>query len=73
MGLVMSRKGIGNEITKIISSDMHVNIRSINFSTENGLFEGTITVFVNDTSHLISVKDKIKAIKGVTSVSRLET
>lgn len=66
------RKGIVNEITKIISNDMLVNIQSIGFSTENGLFEGTITVFVNDTSHLKSVKEKIRAIKGVSSVHRLE-
>ena len=66
------RKGIVNEITKIISNDMLVNIRSINFSTENGLFEGNITVYVNDTNHLKSVKEKIRAIKGITSVVRLE-
>ena len=66
------RKGIVNEITKIISNDMVVNIRSISFSTENGLFEGTITVYVNDTSHLQNVQEKIKAIKGVNSVNRLE-
>lgn len=66
------RKGIVNEITKIISNDLLVNIRSINFSTENGLFEGNITVYVNDTSHLKTVKEKIRAIKGITSVVRLE-
>jgi GTP pyrophosphokinase len=74
-GMVLTgfdRKGIVNEITKIISNDMLVNIRSISFSTENGLFEGTITVYVNDTSHLKSVKEKIRAIKGVSSVTRLE-
>jgi GTP pyrophosphokinase len=66
------RKGIVNEITKIISNDLLVNIRSINFTTENGLFEGTITVYVNDTSHLKAVKEKITVIKGITSVARLE-
>jgi GTP pyrophosphokinase len=66
------RKGIVNEITKIISNDMLVNIRSINFTTENGIFEGTITVYVNDTSHLKTVKEKIRAIKGITAVARLE-
>ena len=58
-------------ITKIISNDMLVNIRSINFTSENGIFEGTITVYVNDTKHLKSVKEKIKALKGITSVDRL--
>ena len=66
------RTGIVNEITKIISNDLLVNIRSINFTTENGLFEGTITVYVNDTNHLKTVKEKIKVIKGITSVARLE-
>jgi len=66
------RKGIVNEITKIISNDMHVNIRSINFSTDHGLFTGQIKVYVNDTRHLKSVKEKIRAIKGVSSVARLD-
>ncbi len=65
------RKGVVNDITKIISNDMLVNIRSINFTTENGIFEGTITVYVNDTNHLKSVKEKIRALKGITSVDRL--
>lgn len=66
------RKGVVNDITKIISNDMLVNIRSINFTTENGLFEGTITVYVNDTNHLKSVKERIRALNGITSVNRLE-
>ena len=66
------RKGIINDVTKIISNDMLVNIRSINFTTDNSVFEGVITVFVNDTHHLKTVKEKIRAIKGVTGVSRLE-
>lgn len=66
------RKGIVNEITKIISNDMHVNIRSMTFSTDHGLFIGQIKVYVNDTGHLKSVKEKIRAIAGVSSVTRLD-
>lgn len=66
------RKGIVNEITKIISNDMHVNIRSMKFSTNHGLFDGYITVYVNDTGHLKTVKEKIRAIEGVNSVTRSE-
>jgi GTP pyrophosphokinase len=35
--------GIVNNITKVISSENNVNMRSINFDTEDGIFEGTIT------------------------------
>ena len=66
------RKGIVNEITKIISNDMRVNIRSLNFTTDHGLFEGQITVYVNDTKHLKIVKEKIRAISGVSAVTRID-
>lgn len=66
------RKGIVNEITKIMSSDLLVNIRSITFTTENGLFEGIITVYVNDTTHLKEMRKKVVSINGVSSATRLE-
>ncbi len=74
-GIIVSgfdRKGIVNEMTKVISSDMHVNIRSINIESNDGMFTGKITVFVNDTKHLRALKDKLRAIKGITKVNRLE-
>lgn len=64
--------GIVNNITKIISNENNVNMRSINFDTDDGLFEGTIMVFVHDTKHLNHLIDNLKKVKGVSRVERID-
>jgi GTP pyrophosphokinase len=63
--------GIVNKITQIISSELSVNMRSISFDTNDGVFEGTIIVFVYDTNHLTDLINKLKKIEGVLTVTRL--
>ncbi|MBL4715134.1 MAG: bifunctional (p)ppGpp synthetase/guanosine-3',5'-bis(diphosphate) 3'-pyrophosphohydrolase [Bacteroidia bacterium] len=63
--------GIINNITKVISRELKVNIRAINVDSLDGIFEGTILLFVNDTKHLdILIKD-LKKIKGILTIDRL--
>jgi GTP pyrophosphokinase len=64
--------GIVNAITKIISEELNVNMRSISFDSNDGIFEGTIMVFVHDTTHLDNLCEKLKKVKGVLTVTRLE-
>jgi guanosine-3',5'-bis(diphosphate) 3'-pyrophosphohydrolase len=64
--------GLVNNITKIISSENNVNMRSIKFDTDDGLFEGTIMVYVHDTKHLNHLMDILKKVKGVTKVERID-
>lgn len=64
--------GLVNDVTKVISSEYNVNMRSISFDTDDGTFEGTIKVYVNDTTHLTELMRKLKAINGVTNVSRIK-
>ncbi|MDG5799994.1 RelA/SpoT family protein [Marinilabiliaceae bacterium ANBcel2] len=64
--------GIVSNISQIISKDLKLKTRSINIDSNEGLFEGTITVFVNDNSSLNSLIKKVKGIKGVLSVSRID-
>ncbi len=64
--------GLVNNITKIISSENNVNMRSIKFDTDDGLFEGTIMVYVHDTKHLNHLMDTLKKVKGVTKVERID-
>ncbi len=64
--------GIVNNITKIISSENHINMRAINFDTDGGIFEGTIMVYVHDTKHLNHLKSNLKKIKGVNRVERID-
>jgi GTP pyrophosphokinase len=65
--------GIVNNITRIISNELNVNMRSISFDSLDGVFEGNIMVFVQDTNHLTELMEKIKEVKGVTSVIRVDS
>jgi GTP pyrophosphokinase len=64
--------GLINNLTKVISNDFHVNIRSITVDTNDGIFDGTIKVFVNDKDHLDNLIKNLLAVKGVTGVTRFD-
>lgn len=64
--------GIVNNITKVISNENNINMRSITFDTDDGIFEGTIMVYVHDTKHLNHLMDKLKKVKGVNNVIRVD-
>lgn len=64
--------GLVNNITRLISAELNVNMRSISFDSNDGIFEGTIMVYVHDTKHLKQLIDKIKSIEGVINISRID-
>src|ERR1700740_1265104 len=64
--------GLVNNVTKVISTQHNVNMRSINFDTEDGVFEGTIMVYVHSTEHLTQLITKLKKVNGVQNVVRLD-
>ncbi|MCF6167475.1 RelA/SpoT family protein [Lutibacter sp.] len=63
--------GMVNEITQIISKNMNVNIHGLNISGHDGIFEGDITVSVQNQSQLQKLSDSIKKIEGIDSVKRI--
>ena len=63
--------GIVTNISQIISKEMKVKIRSMVIESNEGVFEGTLTVFVDNTNRLSMLIKKIKNVKGVYSVSRV--
>lgn len=63
-------KGLINRITEIISTDMNLNMQSLNISSEDGVFEGTINIYVNDTKELENLIDNIKGMDGIIRVYR---
>jgi len=65
--------GLINKITTVISSDFKVNMRSITVDTEDGIFEGSIMVYVNNTKHLDNLILKLKEVVGVNSVTRFDS
>jgi GTP pyrophosphokinase len=64
------RVGLINDVTKIISDELHVNMQSISIGTEDGIFNGTIRLFVNDTRHLEMLIEKLENVEGVHKVYR---
>jgi len=65
--------GVINNITKVISNDFKVNIRSLSVEGNDGIFEGTIMVYVNDTSHLAGLIKRLKQISGILTVNRFDS
>lgn len=65
--------GLVNKVTQIISGDMKLNMQSLTMDAKDGVFEGTIKVFVKNTDVLDKLIYKLQNMKGVISVIRLET
>ncbi len=65
--------GIVSNISQVITKDLHLKMRSISIDSQEGSFEGTVTVFVNDTDMLDLMIKKIKNVKGVYTVSRIDS
>ncbi len=62
--------GLVNKITNIISSHMNVNMKLVNFNSNDGLFYGKITLLVKNNAHLKKVMKQILKIDGVEQVNR---
>ena len=67
------RFGVYNNITTVISKELNVNIRTINLHGHDGVFEGTIDLYVHNTSDLNNLIMNLIKIKGVESVHRVDT
>jgi len=63
--------GLVNKITNIISSHMNVNMKLVNFNSDDGLFYGKITLLVKNNTHLEKVMKQILKIEGVEQVNRI--
>ncbi len=68
----IDRIGLVNDITTIISAELKVNMTRINISVNNGIFEGTIDLYVHHTKDLNNLILKISNINGIENVRRVE-
>ncbi|HRH71262.1 MAG: bifunctional (p)ppGpp synthetase/guanosine-3',5'-bis(diphosphate) 3'-pyrophosphohydrolase [Flavobacteriales bacterium] len=64
--------GLVNKITTIISHEHNVNMRAISFESNDGIFAGKVMAYVHDTDHLNALMDKLKRVRGVRSVERVD-
>jgi GTP pyrophosphokinase len=63
--------GLVNEVTKVISTNLHIDMKSVHFDSNDGLFTGTIVVVVKNKSILDNLVKKIKNINGIDKVTRV--
>ncbi len=66
------RVGMINDITDILSKSLQTNMKSINVNSDSGMFEGILTVYVDDIDHLDRIIVRLQKIEGVKSVFRYE-
>jgi GTP pyrophosphokinase len=67
------RVGLVNDVTRIISNALKVNMRSITIDANDGFFEGQLLVFVNDTDHLNKLIQRLSKVNGVLQVERFDS
>jgi GTP pyrophosphokinase len=63
--------GLVNEVTKIISNNHNIDMKSVNFESNDGVFTGKIKVVVKNISILKTLMEKLKKINGIDKVTRL--
>lgn len=68
----IDRVGIIQDISRIISAELHINMRGLQVETRDGIFDGTIKVYVNDTKHLDTLINKLSQIEGIDHIARIQ-
>ena len=66
----IDQQGLVNQVTRLISNSMNVDIKKINFQTEEELFKGTLTMRVNNKQTLKKLKKRLLKITGIEKVAR---
>lgn len=66
----IDRMGILLDLAKLVSGDFSINIREVCIQSHDGIFEGTISLYVKDAEGLHDVMDKLRKIKGIETVKR---
>jgi len=62
--------GLVHNITQTISSDLNVNMKAISFESNDGVFDGKVSVFVYDADHLNNLMNRLRRVEGVLTVER---
>ncbi|MDR1672406.1 MAG: RelA/SpoT family protein [Bacteroidales bacterium] len=68
----IDRPDIYLRIISKITEEMNVNIRTFNMASHDGIFEGTIELYVHNTEDVENLTKELKNLKGVETVKRIE-
>ena len=68
----MDDVGVIQKITNVISGELKLNMRSLSIDSKDGIFEGTIMVYVHDREELNNFCNKLGALEGISKIERVE-
>ena len=68
----IDRLGVVNQVTTIISKEHNINMRSVKFETDEGIFKGDLFLYIHNSEDLNNLISQLKKIKGIENVSRIE-
>eukprot|EP00388_Colpodella_angusta_P011265 GDKJ01028929.1.p1 GENE.GDKJ01028929.1~~GDKJ01028929.1.p1 ORF type:complete len:707 (+),score=89.45 GDKJ01028929.1:1214-3334(+) len=66
------RMGLMNDVTRVISQELKVNIQNLSIGVKEGIFEGKIALMVQDTQHLETLVHSLEQVDGVIQIERGE-
>ena len=67
----IDRVGMLNEVTQVISSQMNVNIRNLNITCEDGMFDGTLELRVHDRDDVKTIIKNLKQVADLKEISEI--
>jgi GTP diphosphokinase / guanosine-3',5'-bis(diphosphate) 3'-diphosphatase len=65
--------GVIQKITNVISGELRLNMRSLSIDSKDGMFEGTIMIYVHDREELNKFCNRLGALEGIQKIERLES
>ena len=66
----IDQTGLVNQVTRVISNNMNVDIFKLNFDTEEGLFNGSISIGIKNSVTLDKLVNNLLKINGIEKVTR---
>jgi len=62
--------GLVNNITKVISENMNINMKRLNFESDSGIFKGNIILSVKSNKEANKLIQKLKILNGIDKIKR---
>ena len=66
----IDKMGLVNNITKVISENMNINMKRLNFESDSGIFKGNIIMSVKTNQEADKLIKKLKVLNGIDKIKR---
>ena len=67
----IDRMGVLVDLANVVTNDFSINMRQVNIQSHDGIFEGTLSLYVRDAESLNALQERLRRIKGMDSVKRV--